>query len=241
MPVVAADVKFYQSSHGASEGGAISGTEIVSGSANNLWPDISPADALAGGMYTRKWFMTNTNGVDALAAFSLWIDTVPTGTTEQLALGFDDANDDDGGDLIMTAFGASDVVSLISDGLDSRVVTIYGLDGAGAALVEAVTLTDNVEVLSVGTFSEVYAAHADSPDGARTITVAQGAGGTTRGTIEPNDVMCALLIDAGSKPAGLLLVALAAGASIGVWDQLSWPPATGPVDPNSSVIAVELV
>lgn len=106
----------------------------------------------------------------------------------------DDDSDSTGGaiDITMrpefTQFAAPAVVALISDGTDTRVATLVFRDATGAIDTEDVTLTSAVEVVSVATVERLLSITMDGPDAARTVTVKEGSGGTTRGTIPPDEV-----------------------------------------------------
>jgi hypothetical protein len=84
-------------------------------------------------------------------------------------------------------FTANAVVALISDGTDTRNVTITGRTAAGAIATETLALTSAVEKLGAQVWERIHSVVAASADGARTITIRQGSGGTTRGTITPNE------------------------------------------------------
>lgn len=86
-----------------------------------------------------------------------------------------------------TQMGANAQIALVSDGADTRQVTLTGRNAAGAVITENVTLTNAVEVLSVNTYERLHAVDAASADGSRTVTVKQGSGGSTLGTIPPNE------------------------------------------------------
>lgn len=240
MTVNATDLKIYQSGDPNSAGGTSSATEIVNGSLNNLWPDITAAEALAGGSRVRKEFLRNTHATDAYPAFSYWISVEPTSITEEIALGFDNVDDDDTADINMTDWTAAAVMSLESSGSDTRIATIYGINNAtGLPESEAKTLTGTTPVLSTKTWSFVYGVYLDSTDPSNTVTIKEGSVGTTRGTIGPNRVMSSNWIDAGSKSAGLKYPGLAAGDEMGIWHRLTWTASTPAVDPNESQVSVE--
>lgn len=64
MGVVAGDIKRYKSTtvnDTDSNGGAISATEIVSDTANNMFPNITDEERTTGGTRYRKGFVKNTN------------------------------------------------------------------------------------------------------------------------------------------------------------------------------------
>jgi len=86
----------------------------------------------------------------------------------------------------LTQFGTSAKVAVISDGTDTRSVTIEGRDAGGAIQTESVTLNGTSEVLSTNTYSRVLSIVLGSSSGTRTVLVKEGSGGTVRGTLAPN-------------------------------------------------------
>ena len=214
------DLHFYLSATGASEGGATSTTPIVDAVDNNVFSDVSSSSRIAGGTEYRKIFMANEHATDTYAAHSIWISTAPSHCVGSIGLGFDDADDDEatGGNLV--AFSAPAKVSLASDAADTRSVDIYGLVGT-TPTKEMVILNGAAEVLSTATFAAVYALHT-TVSGSRTVTVKQGTGGTTRGTIGIGATNCFLWLTAASKSVGLRPPALIAGATEGIWEKVVW-------------------
>jgi hypothetical protein len=239
MAVTAADIHWFKAASGDSEGGGLGAVEITGTAKNNFWPQISDSERVAGGTKTRKWFVENQNATDSLLVPSFYIFQTPTNTTEQLGIGFNDSDDDDPTQGNMTAWGASAVLAAVSDGSDTRTVTIYGLNGSGTPVRETITLTGTSEVVSVATFSVVYGVHMSALSGSRTVTIKQGSGGTTRGTIGTGQVMCFLWLTPSSKATGIRLPDLASGQEYGFWDRLTWSAGVGSVRPTQSVVAVE--
>lgn len=237
MAVIGSDLHWYLSSSGASEGGAKSATEITDATDNNVFPDVSDASRIAGGTMTRKIFVDNENGVDSYGAHAIWALVVPTNATGSIGLGFDDADDTDGtGGL--TDFSAPAKVALVSNGSDTRDVDIWGLVGT-TPTKETVTLTGSSEVLSVATFDHVFAFHT-TISASRTITIKQGTGGTTRGTIAVGAVNCfRWLSPASSKPTGIQLPALATGGTDGIWEKVTWIAGAGAVAGDDMAIKTE--
>jgi hypothetical protein len=214
------DLHFYLSATGASEGGAVSATPIVDAVDNNVFSDVSSSSRIAGGTEYRKIFMSNEHATDTYAAHSIWISTAPSHCTGYVGLGFDDADDDEstGGNLVAWSAGAK--VALVSNAADTRSVDVYGLVGT-TPTKETMTLNGAAEVLSTATFAAVFALHT-TVSGSRTVTVKQGTGGTTRGTIGIGATNCFLWLTAASKPVGLRLPALVAGATEGIWEKVVW-------------------
>src|SRR3990167_2649734 len=135
----------------------------------------------------------------------------------------------------MTAFGANAVVALISDGADTRTVTVYGLDAAGDAQSEAIVLTGAVEVLGLLTFSSVYAAKV-SATGAQVVTLKQGTGGTTRGTIGATYKVCWLWLAANTQGAAILTANLAAQTANCFWWRQVWAAGVAGQRPTTSTL-----
>lgn len=217
------DLHFYLSASGASEGGAVSATPIVDAVDNNVFSDVSSSSRIAGGAEYRKIFMANEHATDSYVAHSIWISTAPSHCVGSIGLGFDDADDDEptGGNLV--SFSAPAKVALISDAADTRSVDVYGLVGT-TPTVETVVLNGAAEVLSSATFTDVNAL-LTTVSGSRTVTVKEGASGTTRGTIGIGTVNCFRWMTAASKSVGLRLPALLAGATDGIWEKVVWAAA----------------
>lgn len=242
MPVANSDIVHYQSTAASSTGGAISGSTITSGVKNNVWPDITSVEALAGGTRYRKTFWKNTNGVDPMVKPVLYFPVAPVNATLVLGLGFDHSTDDDPAQGNMTAWAANAKVALISDGADTRTATIIGMDNAGTPvpISENVVLTGASEVLSVATFSKVWAVILSATDASRTVLVKQGTGGTTRGTIGLLKKLCFLFLSAGTvKANGITLPDLPAGQNYGVWRKLTWAAAAPTTRPDTLSVTLE--
>jgi hypothetical protein len=84
-------------------------------------------------------------------------------------------------------FSSAAKLSLTSDGTDVRVAAVTGRLADGTVATENVTLTNAVEVLSVNTYERVLSVVLASASGTRTVTLKQGAGGTTINTIAINE------------------------------------------------------
>jgi hypothetical protein len=219
------DLGWYLSSSGASEGGAMSATPITSGVDNNVFPDVSSSSRLAGGEMIRKIFLANDHATDDYVAHSIWIAVPPSHCTAYIGLGFDDADDDENDAGALVTWSGAAKVSIKSDAADTRAVDVYGLVG-GVPTKETMTLNGTAEVLSTATFDagSVYALHT-TVSGSRVITIKEGSGGTTRGTIGIGYSAIFLWITAASKSAGLKLPLLAAGLGDGIWQKVVWAAA----------------
>lgn len=86
-----------------------------------------------------------------------------------------------------TQLTANAVAALVSDGADTRNVTVYGRLPTGARDSEVITLNGTQEVVGSKTFERMLKVVAASTDANRTVTVKQGSGGSTIGTIPPNE------------------------------------------------------
>lgn len=238
MSISDADIQHLYSTSAGSTGGVITGSGPTSGVKNDVWPDITSASRIAGGVTYRKLFFKNNHGTDDMILPIIYTPVLPTNMTLQIGLGVNASTDDDYLQGNMSAFGAGAKVALISDGADTRVCDVYGMVGS-VATKEQVTLTGAVEVLSVATFASVWAVVAASTSGSRIVTVKQGTGGTTRGTIGVNKRLCWLWVTAGASIAnGIKLPNLPAGQNYGVWRKLSWVAAVAAVKPDT--LSVEI-
>lgn len=119
-------------------------------------------------------------------------------STDLVAFGVASIPTDDvsttGGNIDATSRPALDLwsaaakVSLTSDGTDSRTAAIVGRLADGTLATEsALALNGATEVLSVNTYAYVESITLSATSGTRTVTIKQGTGGTTRGTITPNE------------------------------------------------------
>jgi hypothetical protein len=217
------DLHWYLSSSGPSSGGAQSVTEIVDATDNNVFADVASSSRIAGGTEYRKIFLANEHATDSYGPPAIWISTDPTHCDGYIGLGFDDADDADSATGILVAWSAGAKVSLASDAADTRSVDIYGIVGT-TPTKETVVLTGASAVLSVATFAEVLSLHT-TVSASRIVTIKQGSGGTTRGTIGIGAASCFLWLAAASKSAGLRLPALAASDTYGIWEKVTWSAA----------------
>lgn len=95
MAVVAGDIKFYHSGGAANSdpnaslGGVQSSVEITDATLENLFDNVSSADAASGETNYRCLYVENTNGVDTLTAALTFFASVPSVTG--IAMGLDPA------------------------------------------------------------------------------------------------------------------------------------------------------
>lgn len=87
----------------------------------------------------------------------------------------------------LAQFSANAVAYVESDGADTRTVTVYGRDAAGALQSDPIVLNATTPVAGAVTFERILRVTLSATDGARTVLVKQGSGGTTRATILPNE------------------------------------------------------
>jgi hypothetical protein len=77
-------------------------------------------------------------------------------------------------------------LELVSDGADTRQVTVAGRRPDGTSLSETVTLNGTTPVLTTNTFARLLSATLSATSSTRTVTIRQGAGGSTLMTLPPN-------------------------------------------------------
>jgi hypothetical protein len=254
MAIVSGDLKEYKSNSANSDGGDITATEVVDNTDNNLFSDITGDEAAAGGTEYRKAFRKNTHGTLDWQNVVTWLQSQPTNAALSFGFGINHADDADGAQGNMSAFSANAVVAVVSDGADTRQITIVGEDASGNRQQEILTLNGTTEVVGALTFSKLYGAYAASLSGSRIVTIRQGSGGTTRGTIGVNKKISFIWygrrysggspVDAeggnmASKAAGMEHGNIAAGANFGIWYRLTWPAGAGAVTANSSQVKSE--
>lgn len=84
-------------------------------------------------------------------------------------------------------FSANAVAAVVSDGADTRTVTVTGRLTTGAVDTEVLTLNGTTEVVGAKTWERVLSIVASATSGTRIVTFRQGSGGTTRATIALNE------------------------------------------------------
>lgn len=99
----------------------------------------------------------------------------------------------------LTQFSGNAVAAVISDGADTRTITITGRLTTGAIDTEVLTLNGAVEVVGAKTWERILKAVASGTSGSRTALVKQGSGGTTRGTIGINETEVTILFKLASS------------------------------------------
>lgn len=102
MAVIASDVKFYLSGGAAnadpnaSDGGAISATEVSGTALNNLFDNVTDAEAVAGATEYRCFYVKNTNATDTLNVAAIFVQSETPAADTDIAIGLDPAGIGDG-------------------------------------------------------------------------------------------------------------------------------------------------
>ena len=100
---------------------------------------------------------------------------------------------------------ANAVAAVISDGADTRTVTITGRLASGVIDTEVLTLNGAVEVVGAKTWERVLSAVASAASGTRVVTVRQGSGGATRATIRLNETTAHILFRDSTSESGIAI------------------------------------
>ena len=205
---------------------------------NALLPDVTAQQANDGLTVFRKFFRRNSNATITWIDVRTWLTKQLTNAAISIGFGIDHADDADGNQGNMTAFDANAVVAVISDGVDTRVVTIVGEDAGGVRQTQTLTLNGATEVAGTLTFSRLYLASISALDASRIVTIRQGAGGATRGIIGANRMVSFLWFgrrasagtivnaEGGDIPtdvAGLRAGDVVAGGNVPVWARMTVP------------------
>lgn len=216
-----------------------------------LLPNITAQEAGSGVTKYKKFFKKNNNSSLDWEDVVVWISKQPTNAAVSIGLGLNDTNDTDANQGNMSALSQNSQIAVVSDGSDTRQVTIKGLNASGTLTIETLTLNGTTEVLSTNTFSKVYLVYASALNSSRTITIKQGSGGSTRGTIGPNKICCWLWFgkryvegsltnaeggDIPSEENALIIGTISAGASQGIWVRLMVPAGAGAVSLNDNIL-----
>jgi hypothetical protein len=87
----------------------------------------------------------------------------------------------------LTQFSGAAIVQIVSDGADTRAVTVTGRLATGVVDTEVITANGTTPVSGAKTFERIQKLVASATSGTRTISVKEGAGGTVRATISVNE------------------------------------------------------
>lgn len=100
-----------------------------------------------------------------------------------------------------TQFSGTAVLSVQSDGADTRNITVEGRLATGLYDTEVIALNGTTPALGLKSFERILRVTIASTSGTRTVTLKQGSGGTTIGTIPVNEVeVYAMFINSASDP-----------------------------------------
>ena len=105
----------------------------------------------------------------------------------------------------ITQLTANAQIAVISDGADTRTVTVQGRNAAGAVISDVITLNGAVEALGTLTFERILTITLSTTSASRTVTVRQGAGGATRATIGLNELTRTSLFRQSASETGVTL------------------------------------
>jgi len=105
MPITTSEIKVFKSSSGVGLGGPISGTEIVSSQMNNVFDNISSAEAAAGDTEYRCIYVKNTNASITLLQAVIWIANNTGSADTNIEIGVDPAGANTSAQIV----GAEDV------------------------------------------------------------------------------------------------------------------------------------
>lgn len=233
MPISTTDLKEYGSANANSDGGALDTGKVIdtTGKINgttDLFPLVTGDQAAAGITIYRKVFRRNENATLTWYDVKTWISQqviINAADRLYIGIGIDNAADNDSGQGNMVALSANSAIAAVSDsGTDARTLTIMGKDANGVYQTETLTLNGTTEVVGTLTFSQVLACYLSATDAA-TVTIRQGSGGSTIGTIGPNKIICWLWVQPASKTDSNVLVHgdVATNGVIGLWYKLVVP------------------
>lgn len=88
---------------------------------------------------------------------------------------------------IFTQLTANAIIEVVSSGADTRTVTIVGRDSAGVKQTTVLTLNGTTAVDGAQTYERILSVMLSATDASNTVTIKQGAGGSTIATIPPNE------------------------------------------------------
>lgn len=100
----------------------------------------------------------------------------------------DDAHASGGVKIEFTDISATDDVEVLSDGSDTRTITIYGRLATGAIASEGIVLSGTTPQTSTNSYERILRAVASTKDGSRTVTVRKASDDVTIGTIGINEL-----------------------------------------------------
>lgn len=108
------------------------------------------------------------------------------------------------GKIEITDIAATDTVEVVSDGADTRDVTVYGRNAAGAIVSEAMTLNGATFVAGAVAFERIMKITLSASSGTRTVTVRRATGDTLIATLGINITsQRRLFYDTSSNPSSI--------------------------------------
>lgn len=225
MPVATTDFLVHKSDNNGEGGIRDFGAAITDNVLHNLFAEITEAEAAAGGSRTRKFFVTNDHATDTAVGPEATVALFPGAYTFEIGWGLDEADDDDAGvsGNLNPDVNPADELEILSDGADTRQVTLYGKDGSGNHLEETLTLNGTTPVAGSDLFRYVYAAVADATSGTRTVTIRKTTGPTTLGTIAINQRHGFAWLDVSTAEAPMTVDDIPASFFRGFWIRQTWP------------------
>lgn len=112
----------------------------------------------------------------------------------------DDAHASGGVKVVFADLSDADTIEVLSDGTDTRNITIYGRLASGVIDSEVVALNGTTPVATTKTFKNFLKAVLASKDASRTVTVRKATGDTEICTLGPNVIACRRLFYDASVP-----------------------------------------
>lgn len=238
MSIVQADIKFLKSSNTDSAGGIISATEITDLALNNLFDSVSVGEGESGLVDYRKLFVKNTHVSISWQNVAAWILAQTASEDDEIALGIG-TNVDDDGSSTLTPLSASSVIALVASFADYRSVTIVGEDADHALVSETIALNGTAEVVGAQVFSKIYYVSVSLLSGSGFITIKQGSGGVTVGTIGISKYSAILYLAALTKEEGFKIGNIPAGSAFALWLRRTVVAGAGAYSANNGVIKVQ--
>lgn len=113
----------------------------------------------------------------------------------------DDAHASGGVKIAFTDISAADTVEVLSDGADTRTVTVTGRLASGAIDTDAIVLSGATPVAGAKTFKNILKIVLSAKDASRTVTVRKALDDVTIATLEPNVIAVRRLFYNASVPA----------------------------------------
>ncbi|MBF0583501.1 MAG: hypothetical protein HQL80_04610 [Magnetococcales bacterium] len=137
MSIVASELKLHAAAvtnDTTANGGAISGTEIIGGMKNNIWPDVSQAERTAGSVKYRKLFIKVVNAASlALTNARIFIETPTPGDDSIVLMAGTPTDTQAEADDYTRFYGAGNLDANISAGVSTLAVNVENGNAATGA------------------------------------------------------------------------------------------------------------